>query len=499
MSDVTREHAILVIDDDDRMRDSLQKVLIRRSYKVTLAEHGPAGLERFGKGRFDVILCDLRMPGMDGLEVCSRLRELGCTVPIIMITAHGSVESAVRAMQEGAFNYITKPFKTDELLVVVDKAVGQARLIEENRLLRSEIGIRGAFGNMVGASAAMREAQGLIERYASSDATVLIRGESGTGKEVVARAIHDNSPRKERPFVCVNCAALSAGVLESELFGHERGAFTGADQKRLGRFEIAEGGTLLLDEVREIDPRLQAKLLRVLQEKTFERVGSSESIHADVRVLATSNRDLEREVEKGEFREDLFFRLNVLPIHMPPLRERREDIPALIEHFLSNNHQRCGGEIKRLSPSAEARLREYEWPGNVRQLENVIERAWVLTDGSVIEETALTGMVPESGTAGRSLSSLESFDQASGGVPFSGMPLKAVEKILIKAALQRNGGHQKRTAAELGIGVRTLRSKIKQWNLGSSGNGDGSETANEEADDLVAVASDQSELVNENV
>jgi DNA-binding NtrC family response regulator len=495
MTKHSREHAILVIDDDDRMRDSLQKVLVRRGYSVTLAADGRRGLEQFENARFDVILCDLRMPEMDGLEVCSKLRELGCTVPTIMITAHGSVESAVQAMQEGAFNYLTKPFKTDELLVVVEKAISQARLIEENRLLRSEIGLRGAFGNMVGASAAMLKVHELIERYASSDATVLIRGESGTGKELVARAIHDNSPRKDRPFVCVNCAALSAGVLESELFGHERGAFTGAEQKRLGRFEIAEGGTLLLDEVSEIDPRLQAKLMRVLQEKTFERVGSSDSIQADVRVLATSNRELEHEVEKGGFREDLFFRLNVLPVPMPPLRDRREDVPTLMAHFLANNQKRCGGDPKEFSAEAEVRLRSYDWPGNVRELENVIERGWVLTDGPVIDEDSLSSIVPGRVQPLARVTVAGTQEVLSGGVPFSGMPLKAVEKILIKAALQRHGGHQKRTAAELGIGVRTLRSKIKQWNLGNDGVYDDDDV---DDSDLVVVGSEHTEMVKEN-
>jgi DNA-binding NtrC family response regulator len=386
----------------------------------------------------------------------------------VVITAFGSVESAVEAMRQGAFDYITKPFRAEELLVVLEKAFGQSRLLRENEFLRGEaLALRGGQGELVGESPAMREVFALIDRYSPSSSTVLIRGESGTGKELVARAIHQRSPRRERPFICVNCAALSAGLLESELFGHERGAFTGADQKRLGRFELAEGGTLLLDEVSEIEPRLQAKLLRVLQERVFERVGSSRSIRADVRVLATSNRDLELEVRQGRFREDLFFRLNVLAIQLPPLRERRGDLGLLVESLLERQRLRAGGPRRRLDESGSALLESYDWPGNVRELENVLERAAILSDGALIPARALTGLLPRV-AAPAAASPLRAAPCPRGTSVvdgLAGLPLREVEKLLIRDALRRHGGHQKRTAKALGIGVRTLRTKIKLWGL----------------------------------
>jgi DNA-binding NtrC family response regulator len=374
-------------------------------------------------------------------------------------------------MRQGAFDYITKPFKADELQVVVEKALAHGRLLRENRELRVEnsllkTAVATERAVLVGESRAILRVHKLVDRYADSAATVLIRGATGAGKEVVARLLHQRSPRRGRAFVCVNCAALSAGLLESELFGHEKGAFTGADSARQGRFEIAEGGTILLDEVSEIDLGLQSKLLRVLQERTFERVGSSRSITADVRVLATSNRQLEEEVRAGRFREDLFFRLNVLPIEIPPLCERKEDVPLLVRHFLERIQRRAGGRPKRLDPEAERALVEYDWPGNVRELANVIERAWVLTDGEAMGLEAFPGIGvrPALAVAGNG----ESADGAS-LASFRGMPLRAVERILIRDALRRYRGHQKRTASELGIGVRTLRSKIRKWRLEAVG------------------------------
>ncbi len=473
--------SVLVIDDDQTMRDSLRESLVRRGFEVCVCPDGPTALARFGEENYDAILCDMRMPEMDGVEVCKKLRELGSTTPIIMITAYGSVETAVEAMKHGAFDYITKPFKGDELQVVLEKALAQSRLLRENRYLRAAVhGPECA----VGESPAMKEIFSLIERYARNPATVLIRGESGTGKEVIARMIHRLSPRSDRPFVCVNCAALSAGLLESELFGHEKGAFTGADQRRQGRFELAEGGTLLLDEVSEIDPGLQAKLLRVLQEKTFERVGSSRSITADVRVVATSNRDLEEEVRLGNFREDLFYRLNVLPIELPPLRLRRSDIPLLARHFLEKIHKRSGGSPRTLDRDAERALVEYDWPGNVRELENVIERGCLLTDSNILNLSAVEGMLGSEKTP-------ELVSPQSSPVPkgssLSGLPLREVERILIEDSLKRHGGHQQMTATELGIGVRTLRTKIKKWGLSAAGRsspvGIGGQPQNQEVDE----------------
>jgi DNA-binding NtrC family response regulator len=462
--------SVLVIDDDELMRDSLKEVLTRRGYSALATKSGADGLTVLREEEVDAVICDLRMPGMSGLEVCEKVMALGALAPpVVVITAFGSVETAVQAIKKGAFDYITKPFKTDELEVVVERALRHGRLLRENQFLRAELEGSPDRAAIVGVSEPIRRTLELVDRYAASSATVLIRGESGTGKELLARAIHFRSTRRDRPFLCVNCAALSAGLLESELFGHEKGAFTGADRMRQGRFELADGGTIFLDEVSEIDPKLQAKLLRVLQERTFERVGSSRTMRVDVRVLATSNRDLEREVREGRFREDLFFRLNILPVDVPPLRSRREDIPQLVAHFLERNRRRQGGSPRTTSPEALALLSSYHWPGNVRELENVIERAWVLADGPVLGPEAFPGLNGGAGTR------LAPAGAAEGPGKLAGLSIEEVERVMIRDALRRYHGHQKRTAAELGIGVRTLRTKIKKWRLGAEGRAGGRE------------------------
>jgi two-component system, NtrC family, response regulator HydG len=460
---VTPGAAVLVIDDEELMRDSLREALGRRGYAVRVAADGASGLAALREEEADAVVCDLRMPGLSGLDVCEKIAASGpAAPPVVVVTAYGSVETAVQAMKLGAFDYIIKPFKADELGVVLERALRHRRVLRENQFLRAELeGTPDRF-EIVGRSPAIARTLDLVDRYAASSATVLIRGESGTGKELVARAIHFRSARRGRPFLCVNCAALSAGLLESELFGHEKGAFTGADRMRQGRFELADGGTIFLDEVSEIDPKLQAKLLRVLQERSFERVGSSRTLQVDVRVLATSNRDLEREVREGRFREDLFFRLNILPVEVPPLRERREDIPLLVEHFLERNRRRGGGAPRRVEPEVMDLLGVYPWPGNVRELENVVERAWVLADGPVLGRAAFPGI------AGAAPAS------APVGIPedpgkLAGLSIEEVERLMIRDALRRYGGHQKRTASELGIGVRTLRTKIKKWRLDGEG------------------------------
>jgi DNA-binding NtrC family response regulator len=454
---------ILVIDDDELMRDSLRETLTRRGYEVRAAPDGPSGLALLKEEEADVVVCDLRMSGMGGLEVCEKIAAAGnLAPPIIVITAFGSVETAVSAMKLGAFDYIIKPFKTDELQVVVERALRHRRVLRENQFLRSELEGSPDRFQIVGASPAIARTLDLVERYAQSAATVLIRGESGTGKELVARAIHARSARRGRPFLCVNCAALSAGLLESELFGHERGAFTGADRMRQGRFELADGGTIFLDEVSEIDPKLQAKLLRVLQERSFERVGSSRTLEVDVRVLATSNRDLEQEVRDGRFREDLFFRLNILPLEVPPLRSRREDIPSLTAHFLERNRRRQGGAPRVVTAEAMALFQTYPWPGNVRELENVVERAWVLGDGPELGPASFPGI------AAASAHKLAAATPEGPG-RLAGLSIEEVERVMIRDALRRWRGHQKSTARELGIGVRTLRTKIKKWGLTSEG------------------------------
>ena len=372
---------------------------------------------------------------------------------MIVITAFGTVETAVRAMKQGAFDYIKKPFEPEEIEMVLRNAVERRALMAENEYLRARVAQERAPSLVVGVSRAMRDVMAEARKIAAvSSSTVLIYGESGTGKEVIARAIHAESPRAGKPFLAVNCAALSAGLLESELFGHEKGAFTGADRMRKGRFELAEGGTLLLDEVSEIDIGLQAKLLRVLQEREFERVGSSDTRRADVRVIATTNRDLTAAVREHKFREDLYFRLNVLPVRVPPLREHIEDIPELVEHFIEKCGRVLGKKLNGIKPHALRKLEEYYWPGNIRELENVIERAVVLASGRVIEVEDISP-------------SLDGSRMLSAGGDMEITTVEEMERRLIVAALERFGWHQKRSAEVLGIGVRTLRDKMKKWDL----------------------------------
>ena len=437
----------IVVDDQELMRDSLTETLRRAGYDVSPFASGADALAEVASGGADVVVTDLKMPGMSGIDLLEGVAEAtGGAMPVIVITAHGTISTAVEAMKKGAFDYITKPFEPDEIEFLVRRAVEHARLVEENASLRRELGRPGAGRMMIGTDGGLSEAYATVLKAASSDATVLIRGETGTGKELAAEAIHGASPRSSGPLIKVNCAALAGGLLESELFGHEKGAFTGADQRRIGRFELAGGGSILLDEISEMDLELQGKLLRVLQEKSFERVGSSKTISADVRIIATSNRDLEAEIEKGAFRQDVFYRLNVVPVLMPPLRERKEDIGELAGHFAAAAAARQGIETPRVSDEAMAKLEGYAWPGNVRELENVIERAVVLTRPDEIGPEALlltkAQPVKPAGCAG------------------GAKTLAELERMHILAVLQSMGGHRKKTAGALGISERTLRNKL---------------------------------------
>jgi two-component system, NtrC family, response regulator HydG len=436
---------IMVIDDQDIMRESLQETLSRAGYLVRPYESPSEAMASLARGRCDLVITDMKMPEMDGLDVVSKVKEHDRDLPVVVITGHATIGTAVEAMRRGAIDYITKPFRAEEIELVVQKALRHTRLVEENRFLRREL----AAGRteLVGATAGLKAVTAIIERVAASDSTVLVRGESGTGKEVVARMIHERSKRADKPFIRVNCAALSSGLLESEMFGHEKGAFTGADARRIGRFELADGGTILLDEVSEMDLNLQGKLLRVLQENEFERVGSSETIRVDVRVVATSNRDLEASIAAGKFREDLFFRLNVVPVHLPPLRERTRDIPELARHFAA----RLTGGKGRITDEAVAALAEYSWPGNVRELANIIERAIVLHPGAVIDkEHIMIGPAPgKPGAADAGFS--------------PGTPMEDVEREHILATLRHLKGHRQKTAEALGIAERTLRDKLKKY------------------------------------
>ena len=446
---------VLVVDDKQMMRDSVSTTLVRGGFQAVAASGGEEALSLIARHRPKAVITDLKMPGMDGIELLTRIAEFDPQLPVVLMTAFATVETAVRAMKQGAFDYIQKPFDGDELVLTMKRAVEHHDLMKENAALKRDRDMKSRVRPFVGESDAMKRVRGQIEQIAASHGTVMIMGESGTGKEVIAQAIHRLSPRREQVMLCLNCAALSAGLLESELFGHEKGAFTGADQMRKGRFELAEGGTLLLDEISEIEPQLQAKLLRVLQERQFERVGSSVTLDVDVRIIATTNRDLQAEAVAGNFRQDLFYRLNVLPVHLPPLRERREDIPLLAEHFLVQQALRDGGTPKQLDKDAMEALIQYAWPGNVRELENICERAAVLTPGSVIQADTIRPWLLTSAPQ-QEVVTMDSFGVGD-------HTLEEVEREVILQRLDRFGGHRERTAKALGIGVRTLGLKLKKW------------------------------------
>ena len=443
---------ILIIDDEPLMREYVDEALRRAGYETVCAESGREGVERLREKGFDVVVTDLKMKPMNGLEVVSTVKADSPDTHCIVMTAYGTIETAVAALKSGAEDYILKPFAPDELELAVSRALERGRLAQENRYLRSQLRSSHDFKAMVGDSTAMRDIYAQIEKVADSRATVLIRGGSGTGKELVAHAIHYSGARHQRPFIKVNCAALSAGLLESELFGHEKGSFTGAHDRKIGRFELADTGTLLLDEVSEISPELQPKLLRALQEREFERVGGNLPIQVDTRIIGTSNRNLEQAVEEGKLREDLFFRLNVIQITLPPLRERREDIPALMNHFLKRFAQENGRQIDGFSDDTVRAFQDYAWPGNVRELQNAIERAVVLSSERVLqpEHFMLHGArVKPSG-------------DAAGGLE-AGMTVAQAEKNLIIKTLEHCGQNRTQAAKLLGISVRTLRNKLNEY------------------------------------
>lgn len=484
---------ILVVDDKEMMRDSVSSTLARKGHSVVTAPSGPVALQKLAERAVDAVITDLQMPEMGGIDLLAEIRKVDESLPVILMTAYGTVDTAVSAMKQGAWDYITKPFSGDALLIAVEKAIEHGRLTRENAILKAAAAPSGsasaapASQEMIGTSVIMRQLHDRLAMMADSHGTILICGESGTGKEVAARWIHEHSPRAGAPFLAINCAALSTSLLESELFGHEKGAFTGADKLRKGRFELADGGTLLLDEISEIAPEIQAKLLRVLQEKAFERVGSSQSRPVDVRIIATTNRDLPAECARGTFRQDLFFRLNVLTLVMPSLNQRVEDVPALSAHFLGQVARREGKPAKAFETSAMELLLAYQWPGNVRELQNICERAAVLSSDQVIRASMIAPWLGLA--AGASTSAL--YDRAT---TFDGLvtrrpasmvevigdvapqiadaraivcdgkvTLDDIEREIIVATLGHNNGHRQRSASALGIGVRTLGLKLKKW------------------------------------
>ena len=451
---------ILIVDDEKNYTLILSAVLEDAGFETLTANSGPESLDILSRSDVDLVLTDMKMPGMDGIVLLERIKKKDADLPVIMMTAHGTVEKAVEAMQKGAYTYILKPFDNEQLVLYVNKAISMYRVVKENRELRSAVEDRYSFHNIIGKSKAMRNVFQVIRKVAPASATVLIEGASGTGKELVARALHFNSPRKDKPFVAVNCSALTETLLESELFGHEKGAFTGAVSMKKGRFEIADGGTLLLDEIGELSPDLQVKLLRVLQERVIERVGGVKPVSVNIRLIAATNKALKEEVANGSFREDLFYRLNVVPITLPPLRERLEDIRPLVGHFIGKYSDERNTEppVTGIDREVERLFYEYDWPGNVRELENVIERAVVMSPESVIQVSDL----PK-----------DFVDNAHGTLHMDGIPLDAnlydtlalVEKNMIIRALKKANYVQAHAAELLGIGKSGLNQKIKKYNL----------------------------------
>jgi two-component system NtrC family response regulator len=448
-----KKPSILLIDDDDSLRRVMEFSLTEVGYKVQAAAGGEEGLRLFEKDTFDAVITDITMPGMSGMEVLARIHERDERFPVVVITAYGTIESAVEAMKKGAFDYITKPFNRDELRLTLDKSLKMRRLERENIELRAEVTDRYRFESIVGTSEKLRAVLDMAGRVAASDASVLITGESGTGKELLAKGIHYNSPRAEGPFVAVNCAAIPENLIESELFGHVKGAFTGAVKDREGKFELANGGTLFLDEIGDLRVDLQAKILRALQERQVDRVGGKRPVSVDVRIIAATNKDIEQAVKEGIFRKDLYYRLSVIMLHIPPLRERRDDIPLLANHFLRKFNQ---GNDVRLAPEALASLTAYGWPGNVRELENVIQRASVLKRGDTIIPADLPDKIKKDKM---------SVDNIILNLPDEGISLEDLEKNLIIKALEKHKGNQTRAAEYLGISRPTLIYRMEKYGI----------------------------------
>jgi two-component system, NtrC family, response regulator HydG len=442
---------LLVADDDPGLRESLERTLTREGYKVVLASDGRAALERVQAGGVDLIVTDLRMPGLTGLELLRAAKAIMPDVDVILLTAFGTVEEAVKAMKDGAYDFLTKPFRREQLIKLVDKALERRDLIEQNRALKKQLEDIRAKGQMIGASPSFRRMLTLVEQIADSSATILIQGESGTGKELVARTIHERSGRRAGPFVAVNCAALPETLLESELFGYEKGAFTGAAGRKEGRFELANGGTLFLDEVADLSLVTQPKILRVLQEGEFERLGATRSIQVDVRILAATNQDLADMVKDKRFREDLYYRLNVITVRVPPLRERHEDIRVLAQHYLRVYAAKNGRKLEGFSNEALERLESYAWPGNVRELENLIERMVLLARKDRIDAEDL----PEE-VAGVKRPPRDAI------LELVGTPLADIEQRLLDETLRITGGNKTQAAKLLGIDVRTVARKLER-------------------------------------
>ena len=449
------QFTILIIDDERNIREGLGAALELDGYNVKLAENGEQGLALMEKGDIDLVITDLRMPGISGEQVIAKVKGESPGIPVIVLTGHGSIDSAVDAMRNGAYDFLTKPLNIDRLSLIVKRALAGRELEIRHSTLKEELDARTSFESIIGKSAEMQKIFEVVRKTAASKASVLITGESGTGKELIANALHNLSPRRNQPFIKVHCAALSESLLESELFGHEKGAFTGAVARKRGRFELANTGTIFLDEIGEIDQNVQIKILRVLQDKRFERVGGEETLEVDVRVIAATNRNLEEEIAVHRFREDLYYRLNVVHIQVPPLRDRKDDIPLLVAAFLKEFATENGKTITGIDSKARAALYRYDWPGNIRQLRNCIESAVVMNSSS---EITLEDLPPTISGA---------VDTNIIPVP-AGITLADAEKILIQQNLAANKGNKSKTADILGIGRKTLHRKIDEYGITDS-------------------------------
>jgi len=451
---------ILIVDDEKNYLLVLSEVLQDEGYEVLTAQAGHEALEIQKSSDLDLILTDMKMPAMDGIELLENIKALDPDLPVIMMTAHGTIDKAVEAMQKGAYSYILKPFDNERLTIYVKKAVALYQVVKDNRRLRETVESQYRFGNFIGKSKPIRDVFEMIRKVAPASATVLVEGESGTGKELVAKSIHFNSPRRDRPFIAVNCSALAESLLESELFGHEKGAFTGAVARKKGRFELADHGTLFLDEIGELSQNLQVKLLRVLQEKSFELVGGTRPITADIRIIAATNKNLKEEMISGRFREDLFYRLNVVRIELPPLKRRKEDIRLLVNHFIDKyaSERKVDIAVKGVDQEVDRLFFNYSWPGNVRELENLIERVMILCPNDTVRVSDLP---------------MDFRDNVHNALHLEGIPsdaslyetLATIEKAMIERALKMADNVQAHAAAMLGIGKSGLNQKIKKYNL----------------------------------
>lgn len=449
--------SILVVDDKDSVRKMLAQTLQAEGHEVEVAKSGHTAVEKARRGAFDLVLTDLKMPGMDGLDLLTQIKETSPETAVIVMTAYGTIENAVTAIKRGAFDFMTKPFDPDRLLVMIDRALENRRLLAENELLREELATKLGYNQIIGSAPKMKETERLVRKVAGSDTTVLFEGESGTGKELFAAAIHHLSPRRDKSYVTINCAAIPHDLLENELFGSEAGAFTSSHVRKLGKFEIADGGTVFLDEVGDMDMALQAKLLRFLQQKTFERLGGTKTISVDVRIIAATNVNLPENCQQKKFREDLFYRLSVFPISIPPLRERREDIPKLVEYFVLRYCAELKKPTKKVTKEALKLMDRYNWPGNVRELENAIERSIILCEGKYITPEHLAIRVP---------STEEIRLREGAGLKEVGQHAQMVaERSMILRVLEQTRGNKRKCAQVLKIDYTTLFEKMKKYSI----------------------------------